>query len=279
MVGPSGTGKSALVSAVARGAGAQVLRLDCAELAGRQGRAWAESAVSRVLSSALSVGGMTGEACILVIEDVDKAFAASAVDAISVAGADTERDGVGEPSYFSVATLVDILVDFFDGIGGRGAVDAARPGAAAARQQRVFVLGTTSRPAAVHPRLRRVGRFDVEVALDVPTREQRADILSVCLAAVCPGGTRVSRADVAALADRAHGYVGADLRAVCQEAALDALRRRVAARVAAAGGGGAAAAEPSQGDESSVTAADLAAGLRRVQVGLCDFCAGMQKYF
>lgn len=44
---------------------------------------------------------------------------------------------------------------------------------------------------------------------------------------ICHG---LGDAEVAALAAAAHGFVGADLAALCNEAALAALRRAVAAR-------------------------------------------------
>eukprot|EP00058_Branchiostoma_floridae_P026208 XP_002611698.1 hypothetical protein BRAFLDRAFT_117082 [Branchiostoma floridae] len=78
----------------------------------------------------------------------------------------------------------------------------------------VVVLGATNRPDAVDPALRRPGRFDREVELPIPNAVQRADILS-CLMRKMPHN--LSPEDITRIADSAHGYVGADLTAVCKE--------------------------------------------------------------
>ncbi|KAK6493902.1 ATPase family protein 2-like protein [Huso huso] len=86
----------------------------------------------------------------------------------------------------------------------------------------VLVLGATNRPHALDPALRRPGRFDKEVEVGVPNAVERADILKKQLRDV---PCLLTEEQVVQLADSAHGYVGADLAAVCKEAGLYALRR------------------------------------------------------
>lgn len=86
---------------------------------------------------------------------------------------------------------------------------------------KVIVIGATNRPDALDPALRRPGRFDREIELRVPDRDGRAEILEIHTRAM-PLDDDV---DVNNLAETTHGFVGADLAALCREAAMNALRR------------------------------------------------------
>ncbi|CAL1612798.1 unnamed protein product [Knipowitschia caucasica] len=86
----------------------------------------------------------------------------------------------------------------------------------------LLVLGATNRPHALDPALRRPGRFDKELEVGVPGAAERADILHKLL---CVVPHDASMEELRRLAESAHGYVGADLAAVCKEAGLRALRR------------------------------------------------------
>ncbi len=85
----------------------------------------------------------------------------------------------------------------------------------------VIVIGATNRPNALDPALRRPGRFDREIEIGVPDKKGRYEILLV--------HTRnmplAKNVDLHKLAEITHGYVGADLAALCREAAMKALRR------------------------------------------------------
>uniref|UniRef100_A0A672SMT1 AAA+ ATPase domain-containing protein n=1 Tax=Sinocyclocheilus grahami TaxID=75366 RepID=A0A672SMT1_SINGR len=106
--------------------------------------------------------------------------------------------------------LVATLLTLMDGIGSEG------------HSGQLLVLGATNRPHALDPALRRPGRFDKELEIGVPGADGRMDILQKQLRSMpCD----VSAAELRELADAAHGYVGADLAAVCKEAGLHALRR------------------------------------------------------
>ncbi|XP_019747757.1 spermatogenesis-associated protein 5 isoform X2 [Hippocampus comes] len=110
--------------------------------------------------------------------------------------------------------VVASLLTLMDGIGSEG------------HSGQLLVLGATNRPHALDPALRRPGRFDKELEVGVPGPAERADILHKQLSSVPCGATPQ---EVTQLADAAHGYVGADLAAVCKEAALNALRRAIGA--------------------------------------------------
>jgi len=87
----------------------------------------------------------------------------------------------------------------------------------------VVVLGTVSDPDDLDETLRRGGRFDREVELEVPDRDGRTDILSVLTRRLPLTGD----VDLGAIASRTHGFVGADLRTLVDEAVLAGVRRVV----------------------------------------------------
>ena len=89
--------------------------------------------------------------------------------------------------------------------------------------QGVILLAATNRPDHLDPALRRPGRFDREVLFPVPDRQGRLEILHILTQAMPIDST----VDLATIADAAVGFVGADLKAVCQKAAYYALRRQV----------------------------------------------------
>lgn len=85
----------------------------------------------------------------------------------------------------------------------------------------VIVIGATNLPDAVDPALRRPGRFDREIHLDVPDRNSRFEILQVHSRGIplCP------EVDLHEISERTQGFVGADIESLCKEAAIIALRR------------------------------------------------------
>jgi len=85
----------------------------------------------------------------------------------------------------------------------------------------VIVLGATNRPDSVDPALRRPGRFDREVEISVPNEDGRLEILHIYT-------NRMPIADGIDLKDLAselHGYTGADIKSLCRESAMKAIRR------------------------------------------------------
>jgi len=86
---------------------------------------------------------------------------------------------------------------------------------------RVVVIGATNRPNALDPALRRPGRFDREIEIGVPNKQGRLEILQIHTRNM-PLAPDV---DLEKIASITHGFVGADLAALCKESAMRALRR------------------------------------------------------
>jgi transitional endoplasmic reticulum ATPase len=88
-------------------------------------------------------------------------------------------------------------------------------------RQNTVVIAATNRPEALDEALRRPGRFDREIVVGVPDQPGRREILGIHTRGM-PLAQDVSLDD---LARRTYGFVGADLAALCREAALEAVRR------------------------------------------------------
>ena len=102
--------------------------------------------------------------------------------------------------------MVSQLLTLMDGMGARG---------------NVIVIGATNRPNAIDPALRRPGRFDREIEIDVPDRNSRKEILQIHTRNM-PLAKDVKLDELAALT---HGYTGADIAALAREAAMVQLRK------------------------------------------------------
>ncbi|MHA1557553.1 MAG: CDC48 family AAA ATPase [Candidatus Heimdallarchaeota archaeon] len=85
----------------------------------------------------------------------------------------------------------------------------------------VMVIGATNRPNAIDPALRRPGRFDREIEIGVPDRDGRREILLIH----SRGMPLAKDVNLDLIAEKTHGYVGADLQALCRESAMKCLRR------------------------------------------------------
>ncbi|CUG88690.1 vesicular-fusion ATPase-like protein, putative [Bodo saltans] len=85
----------------------------------------------------------------------------------------------------------------------------------------VCVMGATNRPEAIDSALRRAGRFDREIALGIPSLEERQSILKVTTKKL----TMEPDVDFFELANMTPGYVGADLHLLIKEACIVAIRR------------------------------------------------------
>ncbi|KPN31289.1 VCP-like ATPase [Halolamina pelagica] len=102
--------------------------------------------------------------------------------------------------------VVGQLLSLMDGLNARG---------------EVVVIGATNRVDEIDPALRRGGRFDREIEIGVPGEKGRREILDVHTRNMpLDDDVRVDR-----LAERTHGFTGADLASVAKEAAMSALRR------------------------------------------------------
>ena len=102
--------------------------------------------------------------------------------------------------------IVAQLLALMDGLKGRG---------------KVIVIAATNLPNSMDPALRRPGRFDREITIPIPDREGRREIIEIH----STGMPLDADVELNHLADVTHGFVGADLEALCREAAMSALRR------------------------------------------------------
>ncbi len=102
--------------------------------------------------------------------------------------------------------IVGQLLALMDGIASRG---------------QVLLIGATNQPNSLDPALRRPGRFDREIFLRVPDLHGRMEILRIH----SRDAALAADIDFARLAQLTPGFVGADLEALCREAAMIALRR------------------------------------------------------
>ncbi|KAG9317030.1 AAA-domain-containing protein [Chiua virens] len=109
------------------------------------------------------------------------------------------------------ASIVSTLLALMDGMDGRG---------------QVIVIGATNRPDAIDPALRRPGRFDREFYFPLPSLEAREKILGIMTKGWEGWTSEQGKENVKGLAKLTKGYGGADLRALCTEAALNAIQRR-----------------------------------------------------
>jgi transitional endoplasmic reticulum ATPase len=88
------------------------------------------------------------------------------------------------------------------------------------QRQHVIVLAATNLPNALDPALRRPGRFDREITIPIPDQHGRREILEIH----SRGMPLAEDVDLPRLAAITHGFVGADLEALCREAGMNALR-------------------------------------------------------
>ena len=102
--------------------------------------------------------------------------------------------------------IVGQLLALMDGLTSRG---------------QIVLIGATNQPNALDTALRRPGRFDREIALRVPDVRGRTEILRIH----SRDAALANDIDFARLAQLTPGFVGADLEALCREAAMIALRR------------------------------------------------------
>jgi transitional endoplasmic reticulum ATPase len=86
---------------------------------------------------------------------------------------------------------------------------------------KVIVIGATNRPNSLDEALRRPGRFDREIEIKVPNEKGRREIFQIHTRNM-PLDKKISLKEFANIT---HGFVGADISAVCREAAMSALRR------------------------------------------------------
>ncbi|XP_062992505.1 ATPase family gene 2 protein homolog A isoform X4 [Elgaria multicarinata webbii] len=187
LYGPPGTGKTLIARAIANEVGAHVSTINGPEIISKfYGES--EAKLRQIFAEASS-----RQPSIIFIDEIDALC--------------PKREGAqNEVEKRIVASLLTLM----DGIGSEGS------------EGQLVVLGATNRPHALDSALRRPGRFDKEIEIGVPNAQDRLDIFRKLLNKV-PHSLMAT--ELNQLADSTHGYVGADLAALCKEAGLYALRR------------------------------------------------------
>ncbi|MDI9615365.1 CDC48 family AAA ATPase [Methanothermobacter sp.] len=183
MHGPPGTGKTLLAKAVANESDAHFIAINGPEIMSKY------------------VGGSEERLREFFEEAEENAPSIIFIDEID-AIAPKREDVSGEVERRIVAQLLTLM----DGLKSRG---------------QVVVIGATNRPDALDPALRRPGRFDREIEIGVPDREERKEILQIHTR----GMPLAEDVDLDELAEITHGFVGADLESLCKESAMRVLRR------------------------------------------------------
>ncbi|KAG2494237.1 hypothetical protein HYH03_007592 [Edaphochlamys debaryana] len=213
--GPPGCSKTTLARAAATASGATLLAMSCAQLFSMyvgEGEAALRDAFKRARMAAPAI---------LFLDEVE-----------SVAGKREEGGGGSAGGPDAGLRLLTTLLTEMDGIELAAGV---------------LVLGATNRPGALDPALLRPGRFSTHLYVPPPDEPGRAAALAVHCRRL-PLGADV---DLGGLAARTEGYTGAELAAVCREAALAALREEMQEQAMAA----AAAGETGSGGEADARAA------------------------
>ena len=185
--GPPGTGKTLLAKAVASESEANFIHINGPEIMSKfYGES--EQKLRKIFEDAEE-----NAPSIIFIDELD-------------AIAPKREDVQGEVERRVVAQLLATM----DGLKARG---------------QVVVIGATNRVNALDPALRRPGRFDREIEIGVPDETGRMEILLIHsrgMPLTVEGEGEVNLQDLAKIT---HGFVGADLHALCREAAMKALRR------------------------------------------------------
>ncbi len=181
--GPPGTGKTLLAKAVANETNAHFIVINGPEIMSKY------------------VGGSEEQLRELFEEAEENSPSIIFIDELD-AIAPKRAEVTGDVERRTVAQLLTLM----DGLKSRG---------------EVVVIGATNRPDAIDEALRRPGRFDREIEIGVPDKDERKEILEVHTRRM-PLDDEV---DLDELTEVTHGFVGADLEALCKEAAMRVLRR------------------------------------------------------
>lgn len=104
--------------------------------------------------------------------------------------------------------VVSQILTLMDGLNARG---------------KVIVIAATNRQNAIDPALRRPGRFDREIEIGVPDQKGRKEIFDIHTRNM-PLDKNVNTTKLSGIT---YGFIGADIEALCKEAAMSALRRHL----------------------------------------------------
>ena len=185
LYGPPGTGKTMIARAVAHESNAHFIHVNGPEIIDKFYGA-SEAQLRKTFDEAEK-----NAPAIIFIDEID-----------AIAPKREDMSGDRQVERRVVAQLLALM----DGLKSRG---------------HVVVVAATNIPNSLDPALRRPGRFDREIEIGVPDRDGRRDAIEIH----SRGMPLADVADLDRLAAVTHGCVGADLAALCREAAMSALRR------------------------------------------------------
>jgi transitional endoplasmic reticulum ATPase len=185
LYGPPGCGKTLIARAVANETTAYFTHITGSEIMGKF-YGESEARLREVFEEAKS-----HVPAILFIDEID-----------SIAPKREEIGGEKQVERRVVAQLLALM----DGLEGRG---------------EVIVIGATNIPNTLDSALRRPGRFDREIGINTPNQKGRLEILHIHTR----GMPLAHDVDLQKLSSITHGFVGADLEALCREAAMNSLRK------------------------------------------------------
>ncbi|KAJ1652615.1 AAA+-type ATPase [Dispira simplex] len=137
-------------------------------------------------------------------------------------------DAVGESEKRIVTTLLTLMDGCASLLPSEDSnavtLTSARSLPSPSESPRLVVIGATNRPDALDDALRRPGRFDREIEIGIPNTQARLSILRTLLRSI---PHTLTEDEIANFAATTHGYVGADLAALCHEAGFRAIQRHV----------------------------------------------------
>lgn len=183
--GPPGCGKTLIARAVANETAAYFTHITGPEI---MGKFYGES---EARLRAVFEEAKANAPAILFIDEID-----------AIAPKREEMGGEKQVERRVVAQLLALM----DGLESRG---------------EVIVIGATNIPNALDAALRRPGRFDREITISIPDQRGRLEILHIHTR----GMPLAQDVVLERLSQITHGFVGADLEALCREAAMNALRK------------------------------------------------------
>lgn len=182
--GPPGCGKTLIARAVANETNAYFVHITGPEVMGKF-YGESEARLRSVFEEA-----KTNAPAILFIDEID-----------AIAPKREEMGGEKQVERRVVAQLLALM----DGLESRG---------------QIIVIAATNIPNVIDPALRRPGRFDREVEISIPDKNGRLEILQIHTR----GMPLAENVGLERLSQITHGFVGADLEALCREAAMITLR-------------------------------------------------------
>ncbi|KAI5119451.1 hypothetical protein M0805_008388 [Coniferiporia weirii] len=189
--GPPGCGKTLLAKAVANESKANFISIKGPELLNKY-VGESERAVRQVFARARA-----SSPCVVFFDELD-------------ALVPRRDDSLSESS----ARMVNTLLTELDGLDER---------------RGVYVIGATNRPDMIDPAMCRPGRLDKLLYVDLPSADERAEIIRTVTRTI-PIGDEFNRQRLETLVrERCEGFSGADLSALVREAGVSALRRAVGA--------------------------------------------------